>query len=170
MRLAVTRYDHDESSHVLSEVLKNTMDNDTIIVCIGTDRVIGDALAPVVGTMLKSRGFRYPVYGTLDRPIHALNIYESIDIVKRKHPNSTIIAIDACLGKKERVGYDTQKPKKLLEKIVKAFSSEGDTVADFFCGSGTSLVVAKELGRNYIGCDINPRAIEITNERLEEIK
>lgn len=104
MRLAVTRYDHDESSHVLSEVLKNTMDNDTIIVCIGTDRVIGDALAPVVGTMLKSRGFRYPVYGTLDRPIHALNIYESIDIVKRKHPNSTIIAIDACLGKKESVG------------------------------------------------------------------
>ena len=70
---------------------------------------------------------------------------------------------------KERVGYDTQKPKKLLEKIVKAFSNEGDIVADFFCGSGTSLVVAKELGRNYIGCDINPKAIEITNNRLMEI-
>ena len=67
---------------------------------------------------------------------------------------------------KERVGYDTQKPKKLLEKIVKAFSSEGDVIADFFCGSGTSLVVAKELGRHYIGCDINPRAVEITNKRL----
>ena len=70
---------------------------------------------------------------------------------------------------KERTGYDTQKPKKLLEKIVKAFSNEGDTVADFFCGSGTSLVVAKELGRQYIGCDINPRAIEITNQRLTNI-
>ena len=45
-------------------------------------------------------------------------------------------------------------------------SSEGDVVADFFCGSGTSMVVAKELGRQYIGCDINPRAVEITNERL----
>lgn len=42
-------------------------------------------------------------------------------------------------------------------------------MADFFCGSGTSLVVAKELGRKFIGCDINPRAIEITNERLNNI-
>lgn len=70
---------------------------------------------------------------------------------------------------KERVGYDTQKPKTLLEKIIKASSNEGDVVADFFCGSGTSLVVAKELNRQYIGCDINPRAIEITNKRLKSI-
>ena len=67
---------------------------------------------------------------------------------------------------KERVGYDTQKPKLLLERIIKAFSNEGDVVADFFCGSGTSMVVAKELNRKYIGCDINFRAVEITNERL----
>ena len=67
---------------------------------------------------------------------------------------------------KERVGYDTQKPKTLLERIIKASSNENDVVADFFCGSGTSLVVAKELGRQYIGCDINPRAVEITNDRL----
>lgn len=62
--------------------------------------------------------------------------------------------------------YDTQKPKQLLERIIKASSNEDDVVADFFCGSGTSLVVAKELGRKYIGCDINPRAVEITNKRL----
>ena len=66
---------------------------------------------------------------------------------------------------KERTGYNTQKPKELLERIIKASSNEGDIVADFFCGSGTSLVVAKELGRNYIGCDINPKAIEITKKR-----
>ena len=42
-------------------------------------------------------------------------------------------------------------------------------MADFFCGSGTSLVVAKELNRRYIGCDLNPRAVEITNERLEKL-
>ena len=70
---------------------------------------------------------------------------------------------------KERLGYDTQKPKQLIERIIKGFSNEGDVVADFFMGSGTSLVVAKELGRQYIGCDINPRAIEITNKRLSEI-
>lgn len=70
---------------------------------------------------------------------------------------------------KERVGYDTQKPKTILEIIVNASSNKGDVIADFFCGSGTTLVVAKELGRNYIGCDINPRAIEITKERLNNI-
>lgn len=70
----------------------------------------------------------------------------------------------------ERVGYDTQKPKTLLEKIIKASSNEGDIIADFFCGSGTTGVVAKELNRKYILCDINPRAIEISEERLSKIK
>lgn len=72
-------------------------------------------------------------------------------------------------NEKEKVGYNTQKPKGILERIVKASSNEGDIIADFFCGSGTSLVVAKELNRKYIGCDINPRAIEISNKRLQEI-
>ena len=45
-------------------------------------------------------------------------------------------------------------------------SDEGDVVADFFCGSGTTLVVAKELGRMYVGCDISDKAIEITKKRL----
>ena len=70
---------------------------------------------------------------------------------------------------KERVGYDTQKPKELLYKIIKGFSNEGDIVADFFCGSGTSLAVAKELGRKYIGCDISSKAITITKERLKNV-
>ena len=71
---------------------------------------------------------------------------------------------------KERVGYDTQKPKELIERIIRASSNEGDIVADFFCGSGTAMVVAKELGRNYIGCDISERAVDISNERLNRIK
>ena len=70
---------------------------------------------------------------------------------------------------KERVGYDTQKPRELLKRIILSSSNEGDVVADFFCGSGTTLVVAKELNRQYIGCDINSKAIEITNKRLNEI-
>ena len=70
---------------------------------------------------------------------------------------------------KERTGYPTQKPKELLERIIQVSSDEGQIIADFFCGSGTTLVVAKELNRQYIGCDINPRAIEVTNERLLEI-
>lgn len=70
---------------------------------------------------------------------------------------------------KERIGYDTQKPKELLRRIIKASSNKNDVIADFFVGSGTSLVVAKELGRDYIGCDINQRAVDITNKRLEEV-
>lgn len=70
---------------------------------------------------------------------------------------------------KERVGYDTQKPKALIERIIRASSNEGDIVADFFCGSGTTGVVAKELGRNYIMCDINEKAVEISKKRLSEI-
>ena len=68
---------------------------------------------------------------------------------------------------KEWVEYDTQKPKELLMRIVKASSNIGDTVADFFLGSGTTAVVCKELNRKFIGCDINPKAIQITNERLQ---
>lgn len=68
---------------------------------------------------------------------------------------------------KERIGYDTQKPKSLLERIIKASSNEGDLVADFFCGSGTTCVVSKELGRDYIGCDIGEKAIHIATERIK---
>ena len=70
---------------------------------------------------------------------------------------------------KERIGYATQKPKALIERIIKASSNEGDTVADYYLGSGTTAVVCKELNRNFIGCDINPKAIEITNSRLEAL-
>ena len=69
---------------------------------------------------------------------------------------------------KERVGYATQKPKALLERIIKASSNKGDIVADFFCGSGTTGVVAEELGRNYIMCDVNPKAVEISERRISE--
>jgi len=62
--------------------------------------------------------------------------------------------------------YDTQKPLELMDKIVKASSNEGDLVADFFMGSGSFIVKAKELNRDYIGCDINPKAVKITNLRL----
>ena len=67
---------------------------------------------------------------------------------------------------KERVGYDTQKPIELLKRIILSSSNESDIVADFFMGSGTTIVAAKELNRKYIGCDINPKSIEITNQRL----
>lgn len=68
---------------------------------------------------------------------------------------------------KERVGYDTQKPLALMERILLSSSNGNDVVADFFCGSGGFIVKAKELNRNFLGCDLNHKAIEITNERLK---
>lgn len=65
----------------------------------------------------------------------------------------------------ERTGYPTQKPEALLERIIKASSSEGDIVADFFCGSGTTPAVARRLGRRWIACDANPAAVEIAQRR-----
>lgn len=66
----------------------------------------------------------------------------------------------------ERVGYATQKPVKLLERIVSLFSNEDDMVLDFYCGSGTTGVAAANLGRNAILIDKNPEAIRLANARL----
>jgi site-specific DNA-methyltransferase (adenine-specific) len=67
---------------------------------------------------------------------------------------------------KERVGYPTQKPILLLERIIEIATNENDVVLDAFCGSGTSLVAAKLLNREFIGIDISAEAIELTNQRL----
>jgi len=69
---------------------------------------------------------------------------------------------------KERVGYPTQKPEALLERIIRASSNPGDVVADFFCGCGTTVAVAQKLKRKWIGVDISPTAIKIMERRLEK--
>lgn len=65
----------------------------------------------------------------------------------------------------ERNGYYSQKPKALIERIIKASSNEGDLVADFYSGSFTTAEVCKDLKRNFIGCDINPNCLEKAKER-----
>ena len=67
---------------------------------------------------------------------------------------------------KELTGYPTQKPKELISRFVLASTNEGDIVADYYMGSGTTAKVCQELNRNFIGCDLNPKAIEITKARL----
>jgi len=69
--------------------------------------------------------------------------------------------------KSESVDFQTQKPEALLERIIKTSSNEGDIVADFFCGSGTTLAVAEKLKRKWIGVDNSDVAIEVTKKRLE---
>jgi site-specific DNA-methyltransferase (adenine-specific) len=67
---------------------------------------------------------------------------------------------------RERTGWPTQKPLRLLERIIRASSDPGDLVADFFCGSGTTLVAAQHLGRRYLGGDVLAEAVRITRRRL----
>ncbi len=70
----------------------------------------------------------------------------------------------------ERIGYATQKPEALLERIIKASSNEGDLVADFFCGSGTTGAVAERLGRRWIMADLGRFAIHTSRKRLIELQ
>lgn len=67
---------------------------------------------------------------------------------------------------KERLDYPTQKPEALLERIIKASSNEGDLIADFFCGSGTTAAVAEKLGRKWIATDLGKFGIHTTRKRL----
>lgn len=70
----------------------------------------------------------------------------------------------------ESVDYPTQKPEALLERIIIASSNEGDIVADFFCGSGTTLAVAEKMGRKWIGADLGKFAIHTTRKRLLDVQ
>jgi len=69
----------------------------------------------------------------------------------------------------EWIGFPTQKPEDLLKRIILASSNPGDIIADFFCGSGTTLAVAEKLGRRWIGSDLSKYAVHITRKRLLDI-
>ena len=68
----------------------------------------------------------------------------------------------------ERLGYPTQKPVALLERIIKASSNPGDLVLDPFCGCGTTVAAARQLGRQWAGIDISPVAVDVIRERLAD--
>ncbi len=75
----------------------------TAIICIGTDKCIVDSLGPLVGTMLAKENIQIDIYGTLDKPVHAININEYIKTIKSKNYDN-VIAIDACLSSKKSQG------------------------------------------------------------------
>ncbi|MGL5822985.1 MAG: spore protease YyaC [Sarcina sp.] len=112
MNKVKVHYKSSLSYYKLATYLKDYLD-DTIIICIGTDKCIGDSLGPLTGTLLKENNCPIPVYGTLENPIHALNLELEVDKIKLKHPTSRIIAIDACIGNSKAIGEIQIRPEGL---------------------------------------------------------
>jgi len=89
------------------------------------------------------------------------------DIVRGAHMVDWWVDMNALqTWSPERTGYPTQKPEKLLERIILASSNKGDIILDIFCGCGTTLATADRLGRKWIGVDISPSAVSLIKRRL----
>ena len=71
---------------------------------------------------------------------------------------------------KEKIGYPTQKPESLLERVIEASSNKGDIIADFFCGSGTTVSVAERLGRKWITSDLGKFSVHTTRKRMIDVQ
>lgn len=100
---------------------------DLAVMCIGTDRSTGDAVGPLVGMFLQKWGMKN-VYGTLQDPVHAVNLKERLQEVKAMHPGACILAVDACVGRLEYVGtirlYD--RPIKPGQGVCEDLPEVGD--------------------------------------------
>lgn len=107
-KLQIIHDDHQAAENLAAELLLNipSMTSQPIVfVCIGTDRSTGDSLGPLVGTLLEEKNLQnFHVYGTLDQPIHAVNLAEKLNEIQSKYGNPYIIGIDACLGRTKNVG------------------------------------------------------------------
>lgn len=97
-------YDYSLAYYSISQSIMECFSKNTVIVCIGTDKCIGDCLGPLVGTLLKDSMLPIPVYGSIDSPIHALNIDKELKTISKTHPDAYIIGIDACLGEESAIG------------------------------------------------------------------
>ncbi|MDQ7092466.1 spore protease YyaC [Desulfosporosinus sp. PR] len=92
----------------LSELFTSAKKRPAVILCIGTDRSTGDALGPLIGTQLSRLKLpQLHVFGTLDEPVHATNLGETIRFIEESYYNPFVIAVDACLGRMDSVGCIT---------------------------------------------------------------
>ncbi|MGI5997924.1 MAG: spore protease YyaC [Lutispora sp.] len=99
-----TFYFQRDSHIVLADYLNRNIKGQCLVFCIGTDRYIGDCLGPLTGTFLSKMELKIPVLGTLENPIHAVNLTKHIYEARRNYPRHKIIAVDACLGNEDSIG------------------------------------------------------------------
>lgn len=161
---------------------------DVIFACIGTDRCLGDSLGPITGTLLEEKG--YHVIGTLEKPLHAINLEARILEMNEAFPNHFVIAIDACLGKVERIGKVFIEQGSILpgaavnknlppvgDVAIKAIVNVGG-FQEFTVLQNTRLHVVMELSKEIVElCDetmkhiaANPNEISWVSERKSKWK
>ena len=99
-----TFYNHENAVFLISNFLKNNIDDKFLLICIGTDRYIGDSLGPLIGTMLEKMNLKCPIFGTLESPIHAVNLKKQLTYIEYTYTKHRIIAVDASLGTEENIG------------------------------------------------------------------
>lgn len=93
---------------LIIEEQKNLKKTGLLFLCIGTDRSTGDSLGPLIGHKLAERNVeRAKVFGTLEQPVHAMNLDKYAFFLKQKYPDYIVVAVDASVGSKEHVGYVT---------------------------------------------------------------
>ncbi|PEY38134.1 spore protease YyaC [Bacillus cereus] len=148
-----------------------------IIICIGTDRSTGDALGPLVGSKLEQMNIQnFHLFGTLDEPIHALNLEENIQNIQNSIPDSFIIAIDACLGKSQNIGSITvgEGPSKPGAAMNKKLPAVGELhihgivnlngFMEFFVLQNTRLSLVMKMA------DVISQSIKDTDQKLSVLK
>lgn len=147
------------------------------IICIGTDRSTGDALGPLVGSKLEQMNIQnFHVFGTLDEPIHALNLEDNIQNIQTSIPDSFIIAIDACLGKSQSIGSITvgEGPSKPGAAMNKKLPAVGELhihgivnlngFMEFFVLQNTRLSLVMKMA------DVIAQSIKETDQKLSALK
>ena len=107
----------------------------------------------------KTRGAIVNVKGSDGKVLYRETDEKSVDDVWR-------LSMLQPADRRENTGFPTQKPEALLRRIIETASLQGDLVADFFCGSGTTLAVAEKLDRRWIGCDLGRWGVHVTRKRL----
>ena len=118
-------------SRMLKEEKERKGKTGVVILCIGTDRSTGDSLGPLIGYKLKEMNtVNFTIFGTLDRPVHAMNLDEYVNILQRFYRNDLVVAVDASVGHKEHIGYVTLGKGALKPGL--GVSKELRAVGDFF--------------------------------------
>lgn len=170
----------EEMAKKLNEVLCQTS-KQIIFLCIGSDRSTGDSLGPLVGTMLKEQKIPFPVYGTLQEPVHALNLIQVLKDIHKTYKDPFILGIDASLGDESQIGFIFIKegafiPGNALNKVLpkvgdyhmKAIVNYLDPLSPRQSLNGTRLYTVMKLAE--IMTKIITRAVLDDSEKFDVLK